>query len=52
MGLGMARRLLAAGHRLSVYNRTPSKADSIAREGARWAPPQRKPAMAPMPSLR
>jgi len=35
MGLGMARRLLAAGHRLSVYNRTPSKADSIAREGAR-----------------
>ena len=26
MGLGMAGRLLAAGHELRVYNRTPSKA--------------------------
>ncbi len=35
MGLGMARRLLAAGNRLSVYNRSAWKAESIAREGAR-----------------
>jgi 3-hydroxyisobutyrate dehydrogenase len=34
MGLGMAGRLLAAGHRLSIYNRTPSKAASLARTGA------------------
>ncbi|MGH8264802.1 MAG: NAD(P)-dependent oxidoreductase [Steroidobacterales bacterium] len=34
MGLGMARRLLATGHHLTVYNRTTSKADSMAREGA------------------
>ena len=34
MGLGMARRMLAAGHRLKVFNRTVSKAESLAREGA------------------
>ena len=37
MGLPMARRLLQAGHRLTVYNRTPGKADSLVREGARLA---------------
>lgn len=35
MGSGMAGRLLAAGHQLSVYNRTPSKADALVRGGAR-----------------
>lgn len=34
MGSGMAERLLAAGHRVSVYNRTPSRADAIVRRGA------------------
>src|SRR3974390_160834 len=29
MGLGMARRLLQAGHELRVYNRTPSKAQAL-----------------------
>jgi 3-hydroxyisobutyrate dehydrogenase len=29
MGLGMARRLLQAGHALRVYNRTPSKAQAL-----------------------
>lgn len=30
MGSGMAARLLAAGHRLRLYNRTPSRAESLA----------------------
>ena len=34
MGLGMAGRLLAAGHSLSLYNRTPSKAASLVASGA------------------
>lgn len=34
MGSGMAARLLAAGHRLRVYNRTPSRAESLANQGA------------------
>jgi 3-hydroxyisobutyrate dehydrogenase len=34
MGLGMAARLLARGHRLSVYNRTASRAESLVRQGA------------------
>ena len=29
MGSGMAARLLAAGHRLRVYNRTPARADVL-----------------------
>jgi 2-hydroxy-3-oxopropionate reductase len=37
MGLPMARRLLAAGHRLTVWNRDPSKAAPLANEGARVA---------------
>jgi 3-hydroxyisobutyrate dehydrogenase len=38
MGLGMAQRLLAAGHSLRVYNRTPSKAASLAAQGAVLCP--------------
>jgi 3-hydroxyisobutyrate dehydrogenase-like beta-hydroxyacid dehydrogenase len=34
MGVGMARNLLKAGHRLTVYNRTRKKAEAFAREGA------------------
>lgn len=34
MGQVMARRLLAAGHGLAVYNRTRSKAEALAAEGA------------------
>ena len=37
MGLGMASRLLEAGHRVSVYNRTATKADCAASRGARLA---------------
>lgn len=35
MGLGMAQRLLQAGHDLRVYNRTGSKAGELERAGAR-----------------
>ena len=34
MGTGMARRLLAAGHQLAVYNRTPARAAPLRRLGA------------------
>ncbi len=34
MGLGMAGRLLGAGHRVTVYNRTAAKAESLAAKGA------------------
>jgi 3-hydroxyisobutyrate dehydrogenase len=34
MGLGMATRLLAAGHQLSIYNRTAARAESLACQGA------------------
>jgi 3-hydroxyisobutyrate dehydrogenase-like beta-hydroxyacid dehydrogenase len=34
MGAPMAARLLAAGHRLTVWNRTPSKVDPLVRLGA------------------
>jgi len=37
MGLGMARNLLKAGHALTVYNRTRSRAEQLAAEGARVA---------------
>lgn len=37
MGSGMARRLLAAGFPLTVYNRDPAKAKALADEGARRA---------------
>lgn len=32
MGTGIARNLLAAGHELRVYNRTPSKAEALGKE--------------------
>ncbi len=34
MGLPMASNLLAAGHKLRVYNRTASKADALLKQGA------------------
>ncbi|MFD7979223.1 NAD(P)-dependent oxidoreductase [Streptomyces sp. NPDC059071] len=34
MGLPMARRLLDAGHPLTVWNRTPGKADALVADGA------------------
>jgi len=37
MGLPIARNLLKAGHELTVYNRTRSKAEALASEGARVA---------------
>jgi 3-hydroxyisobutyrate dehydrogenase len=35
MGIGMAARVLAAGHTLHVYNRTAARADSLVERGAR-----------------
>jgi 3-hydroxyisobutyrate dehydrogenase-like beta-hydroxyacid dehydrogenase len=37
MGSAMARNLLRAGHEVTVYNRTRSKADSLVAEGAHAA---------------
>ena len=37
MGAGMAARLIGAGHQVSVYNRTSSKASALAALGARLA---------------
>ena len=37
MGTAMARRVLAAGHDLLVYNRTPQKAADLVKAGARAA---------------
>jgi 3-hydroxyisobutyrate dehydrogenase-like beta-hydroxyacid dehydrogenase len=37
MGSGMARNLLRAGHQVAVYNRTRSKAEALAADGARVA---------------
>lgn len=37
MGIGMAGRLLDAGHHLTVWNRTPEKAAALLARGARWA---------------
>lgn len=37
MGAPMARQLLAAGHPLTVWNRTAEKAEPLVREGARLA---------------
>jgi len=34
MGMNMAKRLLAGGHRVVVYNRTPDKTRALAEEGA------------------
>jgi 3-hydroxyisobutyrate dehydrogenase len=37
MGQGMAGRLLAAGHEVTVFNRSPDKAETLVRRGARPA---------------
>jgi 3-hydroxyisobutyrate dehydrogenase len=37
MGGSMARRLLQAGHRVTVYNRTPARCQPLVAEGARAA---------------
>jgi 3-hydroxyisobutyrate dehydrogenase-like beta-hydroxyacid dehydrogenase len=37
MGGGVVRRLLAAGHTVTVWNRTQAKADPLIKAGARWA---------------
>ena len=37
MGSAVVRRLLAAGHEVTVWNRTPDKADPLLADGARWA---------------
>jgi 3-hydroxyisobutyrate dehydrogenase-like beta-hydroxyacid dehydrogenase len=37
MGSAMARNLIKAGHEVTVYNRTPDKADALAAAGARIA---------------
>jgi 3-hydroxyisobutyrate dehydrogenase-like beta-hydroxyacid dehydrogenase len=38
MGQAMVRTLLAAGHPVTVWNRTPSRADTLVAEGATLAP--------------
>jgi 3-hydroxyisobutyrate dehydrogenase-like beta-hydroxyacid dehydrogenase len=37
MGSGMAENLLKAGHEVVVHNRTPSKAQKLVEQGARYA---------------
>ena len=37
MGTGMAENLLRAGHRVTVYNRSPEKARPLEERGARVA---------------
>ncbi|MGW4124578.1 NAD(P)-dependent oxidoreductase [Nocardia sp. NPDC004711] len=37
MGAGMAGRLVAAGHEVTVFNRTPEKADELVGAGAAFA---------------
>ena len=37
MGAGMALNLLKAGHHVTVYNRTPAKAESLTEHGAKRA---------------
>jgi len=37
MGGGVVRRLLAAGHAVTVWNRTREKAEPLLEAGARWA---------------
>ena len=37
MGLGMAGNLVKAGHDVTVYNRTPAKAEPLVQQGARLA---------------
>jgi 3-hydroxyisobutyrate dehydrogenase len=42
MGIGMAARLLAAGHTLHVYNRTAGRANALVQQGARLFPTPRE----------
>jgi 3-hydroxyisobutyrate dehydrogenase len=42
MGIGMAARVLAAGHSLHVYNRTAARADKLVSAGARGFPTPRE----------
>src|SRR5262245_10685245 len=37
MGLSMAKRLIEAGHKVTVYNRTASKAEPLLKLGAKQA---------------
>jgi len=37
MGSGMAANLLKGGHEVTVYNRTPSKAQALVKQGASYA---------------
>jgi 3-hydroxyisobutyrate dehydrogenase-like beta-hydroxyacid dehydrogenase len=37
MGSGITRRLLAAGHDVTVWNRSPARADEVLGLGAAWA---------------
>jgi len=37
MGTGMAGSLLRAGHQVTVYNRTPAKAQALVKQGASYA---------------
>lgn len=37
MGQAMARTLLTAGHDVTVWNRTPARAESLVGQGARLA---------------
>jgi 3-hydroxyisobutyrate dehydrogenase-like beta-hydroxyacid dehydrogenase len=46
MGRSIVRRLLAAGHRVAVWNRTREKAEALLAEGARWADSPREVAAA------
>lgn len=42
MGIGMADRLLDAGHHVTVHNRSPDKAGPLVARGAGWADTPRK----------
>lgn len=46
MGAGIARRIMDAGHPLTVWNRTRSKADDLVDAGATWAGTPRETAAA------
>jgi len=37
MGIGMARNLIKAGHQVTVYNRTRSRAEQLAAGGVKIA---------------
>ena len=37
MGRSMCGHILDAGYRVTVFNRTKSKADALVERGARWA---------------